>query len=944
MLRRFFLLLCSSTGLVAASATMNLMPRRDVDWPVYRGDPKGNQYAALAQIHAANVHQLRPAWEYHTGDAAKRGSSMYSNPLIVGGLMYLTTPALNAVALDPRTGREVWRFDPAPFSPSKAPTYLRNRGVTYWKGPGGARIFHYVRDRVYALDATTGALIPSFGRGGWIDLREHLGVDPAGVVLEMTTPGAVYKNLLILGSRVNESYDAAPGHIRAFDAVTGEFRWILHTIPQPGEFGHDTWKWVPGENYGGVNAWGGVTIDEQRGLVFCATGSPTDDFYGGFRHGDNLFGNCVLALDAATGKRKWHFQTVRHDLWDYDNPSAPILVTLKTGRTTRDVVVQFTKMGLTFVLDRDTGEPVFPVVDLPVPASNMPGEAAAKTQPFPLRPAPLSRLSFSEADLTHVTPEAHAHALREFRKYRAGPFYTPPTLQGTLTTPGFFGGVEWHGGSFDPSLNVIYVNANDAPTIHSLRPVLGRPGENLTPVQLGRHIYELNCLSCHGAGRKGVPPLIPSLLNSPRPPEEIAAVIRSGRNVMPAFGHLRPREMDALVAYLRSPLDPAETESAPAAGVAAADRFTVQGYRVFDDGAGHPGSAPPWGTLNAIDLVKGEILWRVPLGEYPDLVAKGIRHTGTLNFGGAVATAGGLVFVAATADEKIRAFEQHSGRLLWEHALPAGGYATPSVYMVDGRQYVVIAAGGGGKNATKTGDSVVAFALPDRNEKATAPAPVSLIARTTGVGADGWIDLFDGRTLNGWVHLNGSHTYAVEDGAIVGRTVPGSVNSFLCTLEEFSDFEFEVETTVDAVTNQGIQFRSGVKPMATGGNAGESAAGRVYGPQAEIRRYYPGQPTTGTLYGEALGSGWISSKEKIAQGHRHFVDEGWNKLRIVAQGPRLQTWVNGQLIEDVVNEEVFRLCPRGFIGLQIHGINSPAPLVMKWRNIRIRPLPRPASP
>jgi quinoprotein glucose dehydrogenase len=551
---------------------------------------------------------------------------------------------------------------------------LRNRGVAYWKRGDDRRIFHFVKDRVYALDAKTGALVGSFGRNGFIDLRENLGVDPATVSLEMTSPGAVYQNLLILGSRVNESYDASPGHIRAFDTVTGGLKWIFHTIPKAGEAGHDTWQWVPGENYGGANAWGGITVDEKRGLVFCATGSATEDFYGGFRKGNNLFANCVLALDAMTGVRKWHFQTVRHDIWDYDNPSAPILVTLKTGKTSRDVVVQFTKMGLTFVLDRETGAPVFPIVDLPVAASNVPGEEAAPTQPFPLRPPPLSRLTFGEADLTNMTPEVRAQALGEFRKYTAGSIYTPPTVQGTITTPGFFGGVEWHGGSFDPSLNVIYVNANDAPTIHSLRPIYDPPKGGATPAQLGRHIYEKTCMACHGAERQGVPPLIPPLVDLKLNQEEMAAVIRTGRNVMPGFPHFRPRDLNAVVAYLKMPVGELESRTS-----AAADRYTVSGYSVFRDAHGLPGIAPPWGTLNAIDLVKGEILWKVPLGEYPELVAKGIRHTGTLNFGGAVATAGGLIFIAATADEKLRAFEKHSGRLLWEYQLPAGGYATPSV-------------------------------------------------------------------------------------------------------------------------------------------------------------------------------------------------------------------------------------------------------------------------
>lgn len=914
----------------------------DREWPVYRGDPKGNQYSTLAQIHAANVHRLEPAWEYHTGDATPRGSSMYSNPIVVDGLMYFTTPALKAVALDAATGRRVWQFDPTPHHPSQTVLRLRNRGVAYWQGAEGRRIFHFVKDRVYALDAKSGELVTSFGQGGFIDLREHLGRDPRDVALEMTSPGAVYRNLLILGSRVNESYDASPGHIRAFNTVTGALEWIFHTVPQAGQPGHETWEWVPGENYGGANAWGGITIDEQRGLVFCATGSATEDFYGGFRRGNNLYANCVLALDATTGRRRWHYQTVHHDIWDYDNPSAPILVTLTTGNRTRDAVVQLTKMGLTFVLDRDTGEPLFPVVELPVPKSNVPGEVAAPTQPFPLLPPPLVRLRTNEADLTNITPAARGRALAEFRKYQAGRLYTPPSLQGTLTTPGFFGGVEWGGGAFNPALNVLYVNSNDAATVHVLRPVHDLPGDvRATPAQLGRKIYETTCLGCHGPERQGMPPLTPGLLNLQSSPAEIEAVIRNGRNVMPAFSQFRPREMSALLAYLASAPGAVE-EGTP---VGAVDRYTVGGYTLFGDRDGVPSVAPPWGTLSAIDLAKGEILWQVPLGEYPHLVAQGIRNTGTLNFGGAIATAGGVIFIAATADEKLRAFEQHSGRVLWEHQLPAGGYAVPSAYASGGRQYLVIAAGGGGKNRTKTGDSIVAFALP---LPAASPAPTPADAP---VAQSEWIDLFDGKTLAGWVHLNGSHTYTVEDGAIVGRTVPGSKNSFLCSLQEFDDFELELDVTVDRVTNQGIQIRSQVRPV-TARDDYNFSAGRVYGPQVEIRRYYPGQPTTGVLYGEALGTNWMSSKEKIAAGHRHFVDEGWNHLRIVARGPRIQTWVNGHPIEDLVNEKVHRTHARGFIGLQIHGItgNEPEaklqgikpdhPLVMKWRNIRIRPLPR----
>jgi quinoprotein glucose dehydrogenase len=412
---------------------------------------------------------------------------------------------------------------------------------------------------------------------------------------------------------------------------------------------------------------------------------------------------------------------------------------------------------------------------------------------------------------------------------------------------------------------------------------------------------------------------------------------------MPAFRQFRARELSALAAFLKTPADggrrndPAET---------IADRYTIDGYPLFLDPHGVPAIAPPWGTLNAIDLVSGDIAWKVPLGEYPELVKKGIRNTGTLNFGGAVATAGGVIFVAATADEKIRAFEKSSGRVLWEHQLPAGGYATPSIYMIDGRQYVVIAAGGSGKNATKSGDSIIAFALP-QDGAATAPA------RTAAASSSGWIDLFDGTSLNGWVHMNGAHRFTVEDGAIVGRTVESSasVNSFLCTLQEFADFELELETAIDVVTNSGIQIRTQVRPVAMQGRSFEAAAGRVNGPQVEIRRSYKGLPATGHIYGEAMGTNWLTAQQKIDAGHPHFVNDGWNKVRIVAQGPRIQTWVNGQPVEDITNEAVFKTHPRGFIGLQIHGLSqrevdaNPAakittrqPLLIKWRNIRIRPL------
>jgi quinoprotein glucose dehydrogenase len=391
---------------------------------------------------------------------------------------------------------------------------------------------------------------------------------------------------------------------------------------------------------------------------------------------------------------------------------------------------------------------------------------------------------------------------------------------------------------------------------------------------------------------------------------------------MPAFPQLTDREIDALVAFLKSDVVPE-----PQPGVAGSrPRYSVQ-IPFFVDPYGAPAISPPWGTLNAVDLSTGSALWKVPLGEYPELVAKGVRNTGAKNFGGPVATAGGIVFIAATPDEKIRAFDTHSGSVLWEYTLPAAGYATPSVYVIDGKQYLVIACGGGGKNATKYGDSIIAFALPSDDD----PVP-------NRSGESAWIDLFDGKSLNGWVHLNGSHRYTVEDGTIVGRTAAGSRNSFLCTQREFGDFELELDVMVDSVTNSGIQIRSKVRPF-TEGEGYDLGAGRVNGPQVEMQRNRgKGTPTTGLIYGEAMGTGWLSADEKVQNGHHYLHNDGWNKLRIVAKGDRIQTWVNGNPVEDLVNAEVYKTHAKGFIGLQMHGMDNGALYTMRWKNIRIKPL------
>jgi quinoprotein glucose dehydrogenase len=705
-----------SVVFAVAGAEQAWMDRHDNyrDWGIYRGDKKANQYSELAQINATNVHRLAVAWVYRHGDAA--APAMYSNPIMVDGLLYFTTPKVHAVALDAATGREVWRFDPGKFNPQERNFRGRNRGVVFWENGERkkGRIFNFVKDRVYAIDAKSGELIRNFGEGGWIDLRKNLSVPPDKAAIEVTTPGIVFRDKLIVGSRVPEEHNSTPGDVRAYNAETGAFEWIFHTVPHAGELGYDTWQWETNEVYGGANPWGGFSLDEKRGWVFCATGSAAGEFiYGGTRKGMNLFANCVLALDAMTGERKWHFQTVHHDIFDYDNPPAPILATITVEGKQREVAVQLTKMGLTFVLDRETGEPVFPVEERPVPASRVPGEEAWPTQPFPTRPPPLVRLATFEADLTQITPESRASALEQFRQVDTGYLYTPASLRGTITTPGHQGGVEWGGGAFDPATGVLFVNANEAPTINRLKPLAEVDMARATPVERGAMVYNLACTACHGLNRKGNPPLYPPLdkVREKLKTHDIRAVLMTGRGVMPSFSTLSTNEINDVIAYLES--DAEETE----VSVTGPTRRYAQIAPFFEDPYGVPAIAPPWGTLNAVDLNKGEILWKVPLGEYPQLVAKGIRNTGAKNFGGPVITAGGVIFIAATPDEKMRAFDKYSGRVLWEYKLPAGGYATPSTYEINGRQYVVIAAGGGGKLGTKYGDSVIAFALPEENNR-----------------------------------------------------------------------------------------------------------------------------------------------------------------------------------------------------------------------------------
>jgi quinoprotein glucose dehydrogenase len=539
-----------------------------------------------------------------------------------------------------------------------------------------------------------------------VDLRDGLGRDMKGLFVLSTTPGAVYRDLLVLGTRVHEGPGpSAPGHVRAYDLRTGKVRWTFHTIPQPGELGYDTWPPDAWKTVGGANAWSGISVDEARGLVFVPTGSPAWDFWGGDRHGAGLFGNCVLALRAATGERVWHFQLVHHDLWDRDLPQAPVLATVTRAGRPRDAVVQATKSGHVFVFDRETGDPLFPVEERPFPPSDLLGEETWPTQPIPLRPKPLARQRLTEAELTDRTPEAHAAVLERFRRVRSGGQFVPPSTQGTVIFPGFDGGAEWGGSAYDPRTHVLYVNANEMAWILEMKELKAEGGP------LGARVYARHCAVCHGIDRRGDPQhQFPSLekVSDKMKDADVVRLLENGKGVMPKFGFLTPSEAAAVASHV---LGEWEEDDARGEAAEAGRPYTHLGYNRFLDPDGYPAVRPPWGTLNAIDLDSGETQWSVPLGEMPELSASGLAPTGTENYGGPIVTDGGLVFIAATKDEIFRAFDASTGRVLWQTRLPAGGYATPATYEVAGRQYVVIAAGGG-KMGTKSGDTYVAFALP----------------------------------------------------------------------------------------------------------------------------------------------------------------------------------------------------------------------------------------
>jgi len=696
----------------------------DTDWPYYNGDPGGSHYSRLDQINTSNVAQLAVAWTYDSGDAISgdlfSASDMELNPLVVDGRMWMVSPKGCLICLDAETGRELWTFNP---SPELVSSKQRLRGVSFWTDGRARRILFTYGHELISVDAGTGRPDLAFGTEGRVDLRKGFGRPVDQVTAANVSPGAVYRDLIIMGST-----GQLPGDVRAFDVRTGKIRWSFHTIPHPGEPGYETWPKDAWKHENGANVWAGLTVDTASGLVFLPTasiGMGMRVFYGAGRKGANRFADSLIALDAVTGRRRWDFQTVHHDLWDRDLPTPPTLVTVRRGGKAIPAIAQATKSGFVYILDRHTGVPLFPVRETRVAASDVPGETAWPTQPIPVMPAPFARQRLTPDILTTRTPQAHDAVAAQFAKVRSAGQFVPPSLQGSIIFPGLDGGAEWGGQAYDPETGLLYINANEMAWTLTLKP---RP----KPVagNGGAALYAQNCAACHGDNREGSPPTVPALTSAGRLGH--AAIVRQvtmGSGRMPGFGGALPAgDIDRLALWLEHgdaaaapPLMAVSGRgelAASLAGTQQQDAYVFDGYKRFLDPDGYPAVKPPWGTLSALDVSTGRYVWKIPFGEYPELAAQGLRNTGSENYGGGVVTGGGLLFIGATSfDRKFHAYDKRSGALLWETVLPAAGSATPATYAAHGRQFVVIAAGGGKDVKGPVSGKIVAFALPHQDKQ-----------------------------------------------------------------------------------------------------------------------------------------------------------------------------------------------------------------------------------
>lgn len=712
--RFIFALLLGAGALLTGCGDGEVAPEKAPEtnyqtWSHYLGDPGRTHYSELEAFTPENVSRLSVAWEHELPDSGQ----MQMNPLVVDSVLYGVTAALRAFALDARTGERLWLF-----GDSLKVYHSTSRGVAYWEDGADKRILYTLGADLWCLDARTGTPVPTFGQGGRIDLRSGMPESARDKFVISNTPGTIFKDLIIMPLRVSESAGAAPGDIMAFNVRTGELAWVFHTIPHPAEPGYGSWEnpaTYLNEQVGGANNWAGMALDRAREILYVPTGSAAPDFYGGVRKGMNLFSDCLLALDAQTGKRLWHFQFVHHDLWDRDPPAPPTLLEVVREGDTIPAVAQVTKQGYVFVFNRVTGESLFEVREEKVPPSTLEGEQAALFQPVPAKPKPFARQAgeLTVADLSPFAPAGDSLARRFLQMDRRR--FAPPGLDPVLMLPGFDGGAEWGGAAADPRRGILYVNSNEMPWILQMRET---PSADL-PVSPGERVYRNHCMMCHQADRKGLQASgYPSLVDigSRLSGAAITQMIQKGKGMMPAFPQIGKTEREALLEFLLSdpgtpPVagDKKEVTASVGAEVPSLP-YQFMGYNKFLDSNGYPAIAPPWGTLHAIDLNTGGYLWSVPLGDTPELRAAGAPPTGTENYGGPVVTENGLLFIAATKDGYFRAFDRHTGELLWEHELPAAAFATPALYQAGGRQYIAVACGGE-KLGTPPGNKIIAFSL-----------------------------------------------------------------------------------------------------------------------------------------------------------------------------------------------------------------------------------------
>ena len=664
-------------------------------WSDYGGSADSMQYSALDQIDKSNVKQLELAWFYPVPD---RRATFGFNPLIVDSQMYVLGPNNTIVALDAATGKPIWSHAVGESGPG-------SRGINYWENTDRSdrRLIFGAGGSLREIDARTGEIVKTFGSNGAVNMREG---SPRALGGPSGTAGRMFENLFITGSTTGETYGSPPGDLRAFDVVTGRLVWTFHTIPYPDEYGYETWpkdawKWA-----GGVNAWGELSIDQKRGVAYFPLGSPTHDMYGGDRKGANLFGNCLLALDARTGKRLWHFQAVHHDLWDYDLTTAPKLLTVRHNGKQVDIVAQATKFGLLYVFDRVTGAPLWPIEERPVPQSDVPGEEAWPTQPFPSHPPPFARLKFGVEDINPFVDDAEKERLRGIvRNARNEGLFTPQTLtRDQISIPGELGGSNWGGSAADPITGMLYVRSADQPAIHRLREVGTQDTSQGSFAQRGRALYRRHCDTCHGQPEPaGIRSMDRATLIDLRAlgPERIRHVVRTGQGAMPEFTAttLAAPQLDALVAYLSDPATSAGPPPAPLPGIDGVVRYTGPLGSMLRAANGLPAIGPPWAQIVAYDLNDGSIKWRAPLGTVRSLAARGIADTGNsfrVHRNGPVVTAGGLIFIGTAGDGIVRAFDKTTGRVLWEHQLEANPEGLAAVYEVGGREFVVFCASSSG--------------------------------------------------------------------------------------------------------------------------------------------------------------------------------------------------------------------------------------------------------